>query len=225
MIKTVLVGVDSSHYAEAATQAAIWLCKHLDARLRVLSVVDTRLLEGPWLSDLSGVTGVQPFQSLVPQIRELQENKAQASVDAAAKMAKQKGISCKTEIRTGLLVDEILEAEKTAELVVLGQRGEGFEATGEWLGTNVERVLRKSIKPCLITPVKFKQIKSILAAYDGSEHANHALYVAFDLVKALKTKLTILSVENSQDEEEKSFQSQHHGGFESLSIVDVYLVA
>jgi nucleotide-binding universal stress UspA family protein len=69
----------------------------------------------------------------------------------------------------------------------------------------VERVVRKSIKPCLITPLEFRPIQSILAAYDGSQHANHALYVAFDLTKALKAKLTLLAVEGTHDEEEKSW--------------------
>lgn len=205
MIKNVLVCVDGSHYSEAAAEAAIWLCHHLDANLTALSVADTRLLEGPWIADLMGTTGAQPFQALVPQIQELHENKARAAVNAVATMAKKKRVPCQAETRSGFLVDEILGAENRAELVVMGQRGEGFETTGEWLGTNVERVIRKSIKPCLICPENFKPIKSILAAYDGSKHANHALYLAFDLAKSLKAKLMILTVENSSNEEEKSW--------------------
>jgi nucleotide-binding universal stress UspA family protein len=204
-IKTILLCVDNSQYAQAAAEAGVWLSKKLEAQLQVLSVADARMLEGPWFADLSGLTGVQPFQSLVPQLRELHERKAQLAVEMVAKLAKSKKVKCQTSVRSGVVVDEIIEAERTAELVILGQRGEGFEATGEWLGTNVDRAIRKSIKPCLITPSKFRPIKSILVAYDGSEHANHALYLAFDFVKALNAKLTILTVENTSDEEEKSW--------------------
>lgn len=205
MIKTILLCVDGSKYAEAAMGTALWFSKELKTQLHVLSVVDIQLLEGPWLSDLSGIMGVQPFQALVPQLRELYERKAQTAIEEVMAAAKQQGVKCQAEVETGSLVNEILEAERTAELVVMGQRGEGFEATGEWLGSHVERILRKSIKPCLITPLEFRPIRSILVAYDGSQHANHALYVAFDLTKALKTKLSILVVENAGDEEKKSW--------------------
>lgn len=205
MIKTILLCVDGSKYSEAAASAVLWLSKQLNARIRALSVVDVRLLEGPLLADLSGVAGVQPFQGLLPQLRELYERKARTAVDEVAADARREGVSCDITVHTGLLVDTILESENTAELVVLGQRGEGFEATGEWLGSNVERVVRKSIKPCLITPLDFHPIRSILAAYDGSQHANHALYAAFELAKSLQASLTILTVETSRDEEQKSW--------------------
>lgn len=205
MIKTILLCVDGSRYAEAATAAALWLGKTLDARLRALSVVDIRMLEGPWLADLAGVSGIQPFQALAPQLRDLHERKARLAVERVAEAARREGVECQTETRSGLLVDAVLDAERSAELVVMGQRGEGFEATGEWLGSNVERVVRKSIKPCLITPLVFRPIHSILAAYDGSAHANHALYTAFDLVRSLHARLSILAVEGARDEDEKSW--------------------
>ncbi len=205
MIKTILLCVDGSKYSETATRTAAWLTKKLKLQLRVLSVSDSRLLEGPWLADLSGLTGAQPFQALAPQMRELYDRKARSTAESAAALARKEGAACESETRHGILVDEILQAERTAELVVMGQKGEGFEATGEWLGSNVERVIRKSIKPCLITPPEFRPIQSILAAYDGSEHANRALYSGVELAKSLKCKLIILAVENSSDEEEKSW--------------------
>ncbi|MDD2707583.1 MAG: universal stress protein [Verrucomicrobiae bacterium] len=205
MIKTLLLCVDGSEYSEAAIGSALWFSKRLKAQIIALSVVDISLLEGPLLSDLSGSAGVQPFQDLLPQMRDLYEKKAQAAVNEVVEAAKKENIPCETRVPTGLLVDSILEHERAVELVIMGQRGEGFEATGEWLGTNVERVVRKSIKPCLITPKGFRPVRSILAAYDGSQHANHALYVAFELAKTLKAALTIMTVENTSDEEEKSW--------------------
>lgn len=205
MIKNILACVDSSKYAEAVSGASLWLAKELGAKVHAISVVEARLLEGPWLADLSGVTGAQPFQALAPQLRELYENKARAAIDRMRDSAAAEKVPCQAEVRTGTLVDEILDAERTAELVILGQRGEGYETTGEWLGSNMERVLRKSIKPCLVTPLEFRPIRRILAAYDGSQHANHALYVAFDLTRSLKAELSILAVEQSTDEAEKSW--------------------
>ena len=200
MIKTILVCVDGSKYAEAASGAAIWFAKALGARLRALSVADTRLLEGPWLADLSGMVGAQPFQALVPQLEEILKNKARNASQAVTLAAAREGVSCSAETAAGWLVNEVLEFERSVELVVMGQRGEGFETTGEWLGSNVERIVRKSIKPCLITPAAFRPVRRILAAYDGSEHANRALYSAFEMATALKAGLTVLAVGPNDDE-------------------------
>jgi nucleotide-binding universal stress UspA family protein len=205
MIKTILVCIDGSKYSSSALDLSLWLSKALNGQIHALSIADIRLLEGPWLADLSGVMGTQPYESLLPQIQEVYEKKALASVNLAAEKAREKGVVCKTETRSGSVVDQIVEAERTCELVVLGQRGESHETTGEWLGSVVERVVRKSIKPCLIVPLEFRPIQSILVAYDGSQHANHALYFAFELANTLKAKLTILSVEGRNDEEQKSW--------------------
>jgi nucleotide-binding universal stress UspA family protein len=152
------------------------------------------MMEGPWFADLSGVAGVQPYQAILPQLRPLFEKKALIAVQAASEKAQNQQIKCTTKTQTGSVVDLILENERMAELVVLGQKGEGHEITGEWLGSVVERVIRKSIKPCLIVPLEIKPIRSILMAYDGSSHANHALYTALELVTALKANLSILTV-------------------------------
>jgi nucleotide-binding universal stress UspA family protein len=204
MIKSILVCVDGSKYAEAASGAAVWLAKALGARLRALSVADTRLLEGPWLADLSGMAGAQPFHALVPQFEEVLKAKARGAAQAVTLAAAREGVPCSAEAPSGRLVPEILEAERAVELVVMGQRGEGYEATGEWLGSNVERVVRKSIKPCLVTPAAFRPVRRILAAYDGSEHANRALYSAFELAGALKAALAVLSVASADEEARRS---------------------
>ncbi len=204
MFKTILACVDGSKYAEAVSSAAIWFGKSLGCRLRAISVADMRLLEGPWLADLSGVAGLQAFQALAPQLKEFNAQRALAAAEAVAQSARKEGVECSVEAPAGLLVNEILAAERAAEMVVLGQRGEGFETTGEWLGSTVERVVRKSVKPCLVTPQTFRPVRSIVAAYDGSLHANRALYTAFELSKSLKVSLTILTVEGSDDEREKS---------------------
>src|SRR3989338_5909444 len=122
MIKNILVCVDGSKYAETAIHAAVWLGKKLKAQLRALSVVDVRRLEGPWLADLSGLAGVQPFQAMAPQLRDLYEQKARLAMNEATAAARRGGIVCETEMRTGLPVENILNAEASVELVVLGQR-------------------------------------------------------------------------------------------------------
>ena len=194
MIKSILFCTDGSEYSSVAGDYAIWLAQKLGARIVALHVTDVRLLEGPLLADLSGAIGAQPYQALVPQLQEMQKQRATVILDAVADRCRKAGVQCSTLHRTGSLAENIAEEETRTELVVLGQRGEHAPTLGQFLGSSVERVVRHSIKPCLVTPAKFREIRWILVAYDGSAHSSKSLQVAIELSQALKLKLDIVTV-------------------------------
>jgi nucleotide-binding universal stress UspA family protein len=200
MIQKILLCVDGSAYAESATSAAISLASKLNASLEILSVVDVRLLEAPWLTDLSGVSGVLPYHSLVPKIREFCETKADTHLQRAGERVREAGLQATTKMETGLLVPTIVKAEKRADLVILGQRGEDSEENSPWLGAHVEPLLRQSIKPCLVTPFHpRKPFQSMLAAFDGSENSRRALTAAIDPARAIGSRLAILHVDSGKE--------------------------
>ncbi|MEO0770719.1 MAG: universal stress protein, partial [Cyanobacteria bacterium J06649_4] len=65
-------------------------------------------------------------------------------------------------------VDCFRDFEADTDMVVLGKRGEAAEFASDHLGANIERIVRSSSKPCLVTPQTFAPIERILLAYDGS---------------------------------------------------------
>ena len=168
MYKNILLCTDGSPAAEVAADYAIWFAKQLNARLRALYITDIRLLEGPWMSDLSGAVGAQPYLGLVPQIQKFQQSKAAMILAAVDKHSRDAHVSCETAHETGGLIQVMLEHERRADLVVLGQRGEHAQWSGGMLGSGVERMVRASVKPCLVTPEKFQPVKHMLIAHDGS---------------------------------------------------------
>ena len=113
---------------------------------------------------------------------------------AAKERCRKSGVNCETASETGTLAQAILDHERRADLVVLGQRGEHAQWSGETLGSSVERVVRASIKPCLVAPGKFQEIKHMLIAYDGSEESSKALRAAIVLAPALGVEVTITMV-------------------------------
>ena len=70
---------------------------------------------------------------------------------------------------TGFLVDIFHELERDSDLIVLGKRGENANFASEHLGANMERIVRSSHKPCLVTPREYEPIQRVLLAYDGGK--------------------------------------------------------
>jgi len=200
MYKRILLCTDGSPSAEPAGDYAIWFAKKLDARLQVLYITDIRLLEGPWLSDISGALGAQPYAALVPKLQELQNEKAAMVLAAAEKRCRDAGVACDTAHETGSLVPVMLDHEKHADLVVLGRHGEHAPWSPDMLGSSVERMVRGSIKPCLVTPDQFQPVKRMLIAYDGSIESGKALHAGIDLAPALEAEVAIMTVCQSRSE-------------------------
>lgn len=199
MIKSILVCLDGSDYSDAACEAALYLASRLQARLMGLHVLDSRMMEGPLMADLSGWIGAQPYGAQLQQFRELMEQKGQAICRAFEERADKAGVKAESWLKMGHPARVILEEENRAELVILGQRGEHAEWIGEMMGSTVERVIRHSVKPCMVVPNRFVPISRILAAYDGSPHAGQALREAAEMAVALDVELVVLTVADAED--------------------------
>jgi nucleotide-binding universal stress UspA family protein len=194
MYQNILLCTDGSPAADVAGDYAVWFARELNARLRALYVTDVRLLEGPWIVDFSGAIGAQPYAALLPQLQQIQREKAATVLAAIERRCRDGGVACETTYETGSLTPVISAQEKDADMIVLGQRGEHAAWLAGALGSSVERVGRASAKPCLVTPDKFRQIQHMLIAYDGSEESNKALRAGIALAPALNAQVTITMV-------------------------------
>ena len=202
MIKSLMVFTDGSAGGNVATDYGVFLASRLKAHLTGCHVLDSRMLEGPLMADISGWVGAQPYSGQLQQFRELMQQKAETVMEAFARKAADAGLDADTVVKMGHPASVILEQEAHAELVILGQNGEHAEQTGEMIGSTVERVIRHSIKPCLVTPDHFQPVTRILAAFDGSGFSSKALHEAIELALALAAPLVILTVAEGHDLEQ-----------------------
>ncbi|MCX7886228.1 MAG: universal stress protein [Verrucomicrobiae bacterium] len=193
MYHRLLLCTDGSAAAAVATDYALWLATKFSARLRALFVTDIRLLEGPWLADLAGAIGAQPYAALLPRLQQIQRERANSIFSELQEKCRQNGIQCEVAHETGSLVPIVRRYEHGADLVLLGQRGEHAAWGHGMLGSGVERVLRACVKPALVTPDSFRPVERILIAYDGSRGARRALDDGLELTKRLGTQTTILT--------------------------------
>ncbi len=198
MIKSILVCTDGSPYGDTACEYATYLASRLKARLLGLHVLDSRMLEGPMMADISGWLGAQPYGAQLTQFRDLMEQKGDAILRAFSSRCDTAGVKAEGWVKMGHPIRVIVAEEARAELLIMGQKGEHADWIGDLMGSTVERVVRHSVKPCLVTPAAFRPIARIMAAYDGSQHASQALHEATELAQALGVELIVLTVTNPE---------------------------
>jgi nucleotide-binding universal stress UspA family protein len=201
MLKSILVCTDGSRHGDVACEYAIHLTRQLKGHLTGVHVLDSRMLEGPLMADISGWIGAQPYGSQLQQFREMLEQKGNAIIEAFNDRCAKAEIKAEGLIRMGHPSRVLIEEEVRAEMIIIGQRGIHADLVGDALGSTAERVVRHSIKPCMVTPSGFREITKIMAAYDGSAHSSQALHEAIELAQALHTELIILTAAEESDGE------------------------
>ncbi|WP_297889531.1 universal stress protein [Sulfurihydrogenibium sp.] len=206
MIGRILVGLDGSKSSKVAGEYGIYLSKNLKRPVIGVHIIDVRLLEGPFLADISGGLGFSTYADLLPKIKEVLEAKAEAILDEFAVACREKGGDCSIAEAYGVVVNELVNMADPEDLIIVGRKGQHPEFLPLLLGSTAEGVARKSKCPVMITPENFKEIKNILYAFDGREKSVHAATYVNYLAKHLGTSVKVISVFEDvvKDSERKS---------------------
>jgi nucleotide-binding universal stress UspA family protein len=178
MIKRILVPTDGSEQASVGVRYAVALAKQYKAVLVGLHVVDIRLLEGPFLRDVSASLGTAPYVNYQGNISMILEERGSSALDAFRNACEEAGVSCETFLETGVVTHCIVAKSELCDLVVMGRAGEH----GQWLdglvGSTTAGVVRSTNQPVLVTGRDTPGARRFMVAYDGSIHAKRALQSA-----------------------------------------------
>ena len=106
----------------------------------------------PFVADLSGSLGLQPFQAVMGQLQELEKEKSEVKLAQAASQLKECGYSSpvKKTHKIGFLVDSLKELEEGTDMIIVGKRGENANFATEHLGSNMERMARAATKTSFV---------------------------------------------------------------------------
>jgi len=239
MIKKILFCTDGSSYSYEALKYTAWLSNASGAEVTALYVSDLRRFEMPAIMDVGGSLGIQPYQSLISSLQEAEKEKAKLlegfTKDGFAKNCGKASLYFKNT--TGLLADTIEDFEKDFDIVVMGKRGESADFAIDHIGSTLERVIRSSSRPCLVTNREYREIKTIAFAYDDGESCRKLITFLEGSEWLKNYPLHLLSVaEEGEDEGENgaklkiaeerlqnagySVQSEMLGGLPEDSISD-----
>ena len=204
MIKHILVPTDGSPTAMLGVNYAIGLARHYGAVLHGMHVIDVKLLEGPFLQDISASLGTAPFINYQGNMAMLLEERGKMALDTLAQLCGAEGIACETTLTNGLVARSILERSQLVDLIVLGRGGEHNEWLDGLLGSTTEAVVRRADRPVLVTGRDTPGNRRFVAAYDGSQHAQHALQVAATTSASWQAPLSVIVVDNGRGQDRKS---------------------
>lgn len=208
-MKKILLCTDGSAYSQVSYEYAAWLAQKMDFGIEVLYVSDRRAEKAVRNPDFSGNIGIDSYQKLLNKLADLEATKAKINHERAEIILQQAlaffsdrhVTKVKLTHETGFLVDLFHQLEDSSDLVILGKRGEQASFATEHLGANLERIVRSSKKPCLVTPREFQPISRVLLAYDGGKSCHKALDYLVELPIFQDLELHIINVV-SKDEDE-----------------------
>ena len=220
MIKSILIPTDGSDYGKTAIAYGVSIARKLNAQLTGLHVVDVRLMQGPIFTDISGSIGLPPYQEFLPVIESGLDAKAESILVEFRAQCSAAGVHPETKKVAGVIDETIIEeGRRCCDWVLLAQRGEHFHlGSGAVLGSTAQSVVRLSGKPVLVTPEKFREIKTMGLAFDGSAPACKALKLAAELSEQAGWPLSVVIIADDQVLGEK--RAQKAGEFLSPLKID-----
>jgi nucleotide-binding universal stress UspA family protein len=178
----IIAFIDGSQYARSICDHLVWINQRTPVSVDLIHVIGRRDTSSEPVN-LSGNIGLGARTALLEELADLDARKAKAAhqrghllLDGAKAFLQSAGIAdVETKLRNGDLAETAVEFEATADLIVIGKRGEGADFAKGHLGSNLERVVRSTHKTIVIVSRAFAQVQKVLIAFDGGSTSLKAI--------------------------------------------------
>jgi nucleotide-binding universal stress UspA family protein len=177
----ILACIDTSRHAEDVLDHAAWLAQHMSLPVEVLHALEKS--NSASSSDLSGMIGVASRETLMARLSELDEQRNRLAQDGgwhllagAVKFLREHGVTDVSQrLVHGALAHHIRDYDRTARVIVVGKQGESNDRRNDHLGINLERIIRASTRPVLVTSGPRKPVERFVIAFDGGPTTGKAI--------------------------------------------------
>ena len=222
MIRSVLLPLSEGPLAAVTRDYAFWLARKEGSCIKALAVIDVKAFEIPVLGTPDGfmpsvvTPPIAESQSLMAELTSLAKDRLEQFAGECGRA----NIRYSAETRTGLPGEIIARQAIAHDIVVMSRGGYTRAAVSEnRVDPLVSDVIRGSIRPVLVTAMSFPrngEVRKIVVAFDGSNHAARALLVAAELGARPGVECTILTVSPSQEAAQELIEPAeaflyHHG--------------
>ena len=200
-IKQILVALDGSPSSISALEKGVELAARMNAELMGLFVEDINLLRA---TQLPFAQEISLFRSGLRRLDALDlERQLRVQADRVRQVMERisgaKQVPTIFRIARGSVAEEILNASKNADLLVLGKTGRSLPGFAR-SGSIVRSVLVQRPGLTLVWHAHGAGIRPVVLTYDGSESAMKGLEVAVFLHEVLASGLIVYLVAKSRDE-------------------------
>ncbi|PCJ20049.1 MAG: hypothetical protein COB02_05480 [Candidatus Cloacimonadota bacterium] len=203
MIKSILVGLDSSENQTIVKKYAFEIAKFLNSKVNGVHVIDIRKLYSPFVEDIFYSTGMASVPDLQSLVKDRLQKISEVLQEGFNNSLKEYDVEGEFFAKQGNVSEEIANCAKINDLLVIGTKGEHTSISEILLGSTFSELVLGVNKPVIVVPEQCKRfyIKKILIAYDGSTNANQALEIITQSVKDHNFELEVLVVNNSHVED------------------------
>jgi nucleotide-binding universal stress UspA family protein len=195
-IKRILIPTDFTEISESAALQGAEIAKLLNAEVYLLHVI-------PSNGHYSSLNLEKPTSANV--IKQVEEMIGEKMTEFSEKIKEKSGITPKTTIYTGNIVNRIIEFSHREKIdqIIMGTHGaSGYKEM--FLGSNAQRVVTLSEIPVLtmLDSTHESAFKNILIPIDDSIHSREKVNVALKIAKLYNAKVHILGLVNTDDKKE-----------------------
>ena len=185
MLRSVLVGVDSSEYSTAAMELGIQWAQRSGAVLVELGMIDAPTISKPEPVPLGGSAhkGHRDASLLMDA-----SHKVGQFFEHWARRCAEADVACQILQEIDLPAEHILLEAQRYDLIMLGQHTFFHFETQQQPDETLQVVLKQSPRPVVAVPAALPEGQGVVVAYDGSLHAARTLQM-----------LQVLGLEGSQE--------------------------
>jgi nucleotide-binding universal stress UspA family protein len=191
-----LVADDGSPPAQAAANIAVQIAQGRDLPVRGLYVVDEALILDTYADhrrELGNGAEITSRDDLITWFKE-QGVSALRELEARCQAAQ---VAVTTDLLFGGVSEMVLREADQAQLLALGRRGHGHASDSGHLGRNFRAIAHHTSRPMVVGGDEERRVQRLLLAYNGGEHAQHALAWTTLLQRTLHTDVLVLSVKEN----------------------------
>ncbi len=230
MFKRIIVGLDGSLSSWNAVDYAFDLSKLINAPVIGVYVIDSRLINETFITDLLGFLGFTYYEDMTPKIREFLNKRADDVLNQFLDYGREKGVNVSVVKLEGVPYKELLDQTDRDDILFIGKRGEKY-IKGFLLGSTSYIIAKKSKFPIFMTTAKHRNIERIAVAYDGRVGSKKLNEYAKLFMKVYNAEVHYIYVKESREIEDietellenLDFKFVFHGreGMPEEEIIDV----